>query len=95
MICDSHVHIGYYPRKGYDRPFYYSPRRIVGILDKCGVGEFIVSSTCAQIEEIGVADIVRKRCEMRRCPGTDRFGGFRCTQSPVHFTKRRNTVCKK
>lgn len=69
MICDAHVHIGYYPRKGYDRPFYYSPRRIVGILDKCGVGEFIVSSTCAQMEEIGMADIVRETREMKRLAG--------------------------
>ena len=69
MICDAHVHIGYYPRKGYDRPFYYSPRWIVGVLDRCGVGEFVVSSTCAQIDEICIADIVREAREMRRVAG--------------------------
>ncbi len=69
MICDAHIHTGYYPRKGYDTPFYYSPRRIVGILDRCGVGEFIVSSTCAQMEEIGIADIVREAREMKRLAG--------------------------
>lgn len=69
MICDAHVHIGYYPRKGYDRPFYYSPRRITGILDRCGVDEFAVSSTCAQMEEIGIADIVREAREMKRLAG--------------------------
>ena len=69
MICDAHIHIGYYPRKGYGRPFYYSPRRIVGILDRCGVGEFIVSSTCAQMEEISIADIVRETREMKRLAG--------------------------
>ena len=69
MICDVHVHIGYYSRKGYDRPFYYSPRRIAGILDRCGVGEFVVSSTCAQLSEIGVADIVREAREVKRLVG--------------------------
>ena len=69
MICDAHVHIGYYPRRGYDRPFYYSPRRIAGILDRCGVDEFAVSSTCAQMEEIGIADIVRETREMKRLAG--------------------------
>ena len=69
MICDAHVHIGYYPRKGYDRPFYYSPRRIAGILDRCGIDEFIVSSTCAQMEEIGIADIVHEARELKRLAG--------------------------
>lgn len=69
MICDAHIHTGYYPRKGYDRPFYNSPRRIAGILDRCGVGEFIVSSTCAQMEEIGIVDIVREARELKRLAG--------------------------
>ena len=69
MIFDAHVHIGYYPRKGCEKPFYYSPRRIAGILDRCGVGEFVVSSTCAQIEEISIADIVREALELKRHAG--------------------------
>ena len=69
MFCDAHVHIGYYPRKGYGRPFYYSPRRIAGMLDRCGVDKFAVSSTCAQMEEIGIADIVREALEMKRLAG--------------------------
>ena len=69
MIYDAHVHVGYFLRAGYSEPFYYSPRRIVGVLDRCGVGEFIVSSTCAQMEEIGIADIVRETREMKRLAG--------------------------
>ena len=69
MICDAHIHMGYYSRKGLDAPFYYSPRRIVGILNRCGVDEFIVSSTCSQIAEIGINDIVREAREMKRLEG--------------------------
>ena len=47
MICDAHVHVGYFPRKGKEQPFYYSPRRILGILERAGVYEFIFSSTNA------------------------------------------------
>lgn len=69
MITDAHVHVGYFLRTGYAEPFYYSPRRIAGILDRCGVDEFAVSSTCAQMEEIGIADIVRETREMKRLAG--------------------------
>lgn len=69
MIYDAHIHVGYFLRAGYAEPFYYSPRRIVGILDRCEVGEFIVSSTCAQLEEIGIADIVREAREVKRLVG--------------------------
>ena len=69
MFCDSHVHVGYYSRKGWREPFYYSPRRVFGVLDRCGVDEFIVSSTCAQIAEIGINDIVREAREMKRLAG--------------------------
>ena len=43
MIYDAHIHMGYYLWAGYTEPFYYSPRRIVGLMDRCGVDEFIVS----------------------------------------------------
>ena len=66
MFCDAHVHVGYYSRKGREEPFYYSPRRVVGVLDRCGVDEFIVSSTCAQVEGIGIADIMREAREVKR-----------------------------
>ena len=69
MLCDAHVHVGYFSRKGYDKPFYYSPRRVVGVLNRCGVDEFIVSSTCSQVEGIGIADIVRETREVKRLAG--------------------------
>ena len=69
MKVDAHIHMGYYPRAGYAEPFYYSPRRIVGLMDRCGVDEFVVSSTCAQIEEISIADMIREAREMKRIAG--------------------------
>ena len=69
MICDAHIHTGYYLRAGYAEPFYYSPRRIVGLMDRCGVDEFIVSSTCAQIDGISIADMIREAQEMKRLAG--------------------------
>lgn len=65
MICDAHVHVGYYDRFGRDAPFYWSPRRVVGVLRRCGVGEFIVSSTNAQVDGIAKEDILREAYEMR------------------------------
>ncbi|MCQ2352490.1 MAG: amidohydrolase [Victivallaceae bacterium] len=47
MICDAHVHVGYFPRKGFEKPVYYSPCRIFGILKRANVTEFIFSSTNA------------------------------------------------
>ncbi len=69
MLCDAHVHMGYYSRVGWREPFYYSPRRVFGVLNRCGVDEFIVSSTCAQIAEIDIMDIVREAQEMKRLAG--------------------------
>ena len=69
MIHDAHIHMGYFPRVGYAEPFYYSPRRIVGLMDRCGVDEFIVSSTCAQVEGISVKDMIREAQEMKRLAG--------------------------
>ena len=66
MFCDAHVHSGYYSRKDYEEPFYYSPRRILGVLDRCGINEFIISSTCAQIAETGINALVREAREMKR-----------------------------
>lgn len=70
MIADAHVHFGYFSRCGEPAPHYYSPRRIVGVLNRCGVGEFIVSSTCAQVKCIGIKDIVREAREMKRLAGS-------------------------
>lgn len=69
MLCDAHVHMGWYARLGHETPFYYSPRRVAGVLARCGVERFIVSSTCAQVEGIGIADIVREAREMKRVAG--------------------------
>lgn len=68
-IFDCHVHMGYYTRVGYTDPFYYSPRRIVGVLNRCGVDGFIVSSTCAQVASIRIKDLVREAHEMKRLAG--------------------------
>ena len=61
--------MGYYSRKDCREPFYYSPRRVFGVLNRCGVDEFIVSSTCAQVECIGVDAMVREAREMKRLAG--------------------------
>ena len=69
MKTDAHVHIGFYARAGKDDPFYYSPRRVLGVINRCGVCEFIVSSTCAHIEEIGIEEFIREAREMKRIAG--------------------------
>lgn len=52
-IDDAHVHVGYFPRKDGKggEAFYYSPRKILGILNRVGVDEFIFSSTNAVWDE--------------------------------------------
>lgn len=69
-MYDAHVHVGYYSRLGSREPFYYSPRRIAGVLRRCGVEDFIVSSTCSQVTCIPLADILREAREMKRVAGT-------------------------
>lgn len=69
VITDAHVHMGYYPRVDHEGLKYYSPRRVLGILNRCGVQEFIVSSTCSQIREFGIDTIVREAQEMKRLAG--------------------------
>lgn len=66
---DAHIHMGYYARAGYDEPFYYSPRRVFGMLSRCGVDEFIVSTTNSQVAGISLDDILREAREMRRVAG--------------------------
>jgi len=68
-VFDAHVHMGYYTRAGYDEPFYYSPRRVLGMLIRCGVGEFIVSSTNSQVQEIAFGEILREARELCRIAG--------------------------
>ena len=66
MIFDAHVHMGYYRRKGHRELFYYSPRRIAGVLNRSGVREFIVSSTTAQFAGVAYSDLLREAEEMKR-----------------------------
>jgi len=68
MICDAHVHVGYFPRKGVDEPFYYSPRRVLGILTRAGVGAFIFSSTNAVWDFKGEAMHAEAREMLRLAP---------------------------
>ena len=68
MASDAHVHMGYFPRFGHKSPFYYSPRRIFGILDRVGVDNFIVSSTNAIWDASGEA-MHREAQEMKRLAG--------------------------
>lgn len=67
-VNDAHVHVGYFPRKGRDEPFYYSPCRILGILNRVGVEEFIFSSTNAVWDFEGDA-MHREAREMLRLAG--------------------------
>lgn len=78
MICDAHIHVGYFPRLGYQKPFYYSPRRMVGILNRCGVDEFIFSSTNAIWDESGDG-MHREAHEILRLAGKNAHPFFWCT----------------
>ena len=69
MICDAHIHVGYYNRKGYVEPFYYSPRRICTALKKCGVDEFIYSSTSMQTYGIDYSGVDREMLEVQKIFG--------------------------
>lgn len=67
-VNDAHVHTGYFPRMDRPDPFYYSPRRILGILNRCEVNEFIFSSTNAIWDVTGEA-MHRETEEMLRIAG--------------------------
>lgn len=69
MICDAHIHVGYYSRKGHIEPFYYSPRRICTILKKCAVDEFIYSSTSMQTHGIDYCGVDAEMREVQRLFG--------------------------
>ena len=68
-MTDAHVHLGWYSRKKTGL-HYYSPRRILGVLDRCGVDEFIVSSTTAQAIGATIDGVVSEAREMRRLAGS-------------------------
>lgn len=69
MICDAHIHVGYFNRYGQDRPFYYSPRRVCSVLKKCGVDEFIYSSTSMQTYGVVFDDVHKEMLEVQRLFG--------------------------
>lgn len=69
MIADSHVHVGYFNCRKRGGLCYYSPRRVVGVLNRCGVDEFVVSSTSAQMEGITAEGLISEAREMRRVAG--------------------------
>lgn len=68
-LCDAHVHVGYFDRKGFDAPFYYSPRRICTVMKKCGVEEFVYSSTSMQVRGIVFEDVHREMREVKKLFG--------------------------
>lgn len=69
MIADAHVHVGWFncPKTG--GVTYYSPRRVIGVLNRCGADEFIVSSTSAQASPT-VEDLIKEAEEVKRQAGT-------------------------
>ena len=64
MIADAHVHVGWFNHLKKGGVAYYSPRRVIGVLNRCGVGEFIVSSTSAQVSPT-VKDLIREAEEIK------------------------------
>lgn len=68
MIADAHVHVGYFNCRKSGRVEYYSPRRVIGVLNRCGVNEFVVSSTSAQAAPT-VKDLIREAEEIKRQAG--------------------------
>lgn len=68
MLHDAHVHVGYFNCRKSGRVEYYSPRRVGGVLNRCGTDEFIVSSTSAQASPT-VKDLIREAEEIKRQAG--------------------------
>jgi len=72
---DAHVHVGYFLRKGYDGPFYYSPRRMTNLMKRCGVTEFIFSSTDC-FAGVSLEDIYAEAQEVQRLAGSGAHAFF-------------------
>lgn len=68
-MVDAHVHIGWYARRK-TRLWYYSPRRVIGILNRCGVDGFIVSSTTSQAVGATVDGLISESEEIERIAGS-------------------------
>ena len=69
MLSDVHVHVGYFNCRKSGEVEYYSPRRVIGVLNRCGVDEFVVSSTSAQVEGITAKGLWNEACEVKRIAG--------------------------
>ena len=79
MICDAHIHVGRYYRMTdattFDRSdFYYEPKVVASVLKRCGVDEFIFSSTSVQ-QKVSIEDIEREANETQEAfgPGAHPF----------------------
>jgi len=81
MICDAHVHVGYFNRLNHKEPFYYSPRRISSILKRCGVNAFIFSSTSACYGCTEFAQLHAEAAELKRCFGKGAYAFCRLTEA--------------
>ena len=66
MIADVHVHVGYFNCRKSGKVEYYSPRRVIGVLNRCGVDEFVVSSTSVQAAGITAEGHLDEACEVKR-----------------------------
>lgn len=77
MICDAHVHVGYFPRKDGrgGEAYYFSPRRIAGFLRRSGVDECVFSSTNAIWDKSGDT-MCREAMEMKRLMGAKAHAFF-------------------
>jgi len=74
MICDAHIHVGWYYRMTdattFDRSdFYYEPKVAADVLKRCGVDEFIFSSISCQ-RHVTIADVEREARETQAAFGT-------------------------
>lgn len=67
-MVDAHVHLGWFAGKATGLR-YYSPRRILGVLDRCGVASFVISSTTAQAIGATIDGVISEAREMRRLAG--------------------------
>lgn len=69
-MTDAHVHVGYFNCRKSGEVEYYSPRRVIGVLNRCGVDEFVVSSTSAQAEGITAEGLLDEAREVKRIAGS-------------------------
>ena len=70
MIDDAHIHVGYFNCRKSGGVEYYSPRRVIGVLNRCGVDEFVVSSTSVQAAGIAARGLLDEAREVKRIAGS-------------------------